>query len=439
MKKVLSVLLAVLLIAAALPMSAAASSSDFNIQGERLVSYNGPGGDVVVPDGVTSIASLAFMSCRDITSVTIPEGVVSIGDKAFDTCDKMTRITLPSSIKSIGSNAFSDCSALKSITIPSGVTEIQDGAFWKCSSLTDITIPDTVTTIGVYAFFSCDSLTNVVLPEGLVSFQMSAFDSCSGLTSITIPESVSYIGYNAFMGCQNLKTAVFKNSEVEFGNDMAFMYCRKLTIYGEAGSPLEAYAARNRIHFVAGDGPTPEPTPVPTVGGFSDVTADRYYAQPVVWAVQKGITSGKGSTTTFKPNDTCTRAEIMTFIWASEGKPDPTGTAPFSDMPTLSAFRSAISWAVEKGVTGGIGGGRFGTTAPCTRVQAVTFLWAAAGKPQPSTPAMFSDMTGSQIYDSAISWAVENQITSGAGNNRFDPNKRCTRAEIVTFLHKAYQ
>lgn len=185
--------------------------------------------------------------------------------------------------------------------------------------------------------------------------------------------------------------------------------------------------------------PTPDATPTPVPSAFTDVREKDWFASSVQWAVQNGITSGKGSTTTFKPNDTCTRAEIMTFIWASEGKPDPTSAAAFSDMPTLAAFRSAISWAVEKGVTGGIGGGKFGTTAPCTRVQAVTFLWAAAGKPQPSTPAMFSDMTGNQIYDSAISWAVENQITSGAGNNRFDPNKRCTRAEIVTFLHKAYQ
>ncbi len=182
---------------------------------------------------------------------------------------------------------------------------------------------------------------------------------------------------------------------------------------------------------------TPTPTPKPNVGNFNDVHEGDYFANAVLWAVENGITSGKGSSSTFKPHDTCTRAEIMTFIWASEGRPAPSAPADFVDMPSLPAFRSAISWAVEQGVTSGMGGGKFGATMPCTRVQAVTFLWAAAGRPQPTATAAFSDMTGNSVYDAAISWAVENQITTGAGNNRFNPGKRCSRAEIVTFLRAA--
>ncbi len=127
----------------------------------------------------------------------------------------------------------------------------------------------------------------------------------------------------------------------------------------------------------------------------------------------------------------------MTFIWAYNGKPAPSAEASFSDMPSLPAFRDAISWAVENKITGGVGNNQFGPNRACTRVQAVTFLWVAAGRPTPSQEATFSDMPSNPVFRDAISWAVENKVTGGIGNNQFGPNRPCTRGQIVTFLYAA--
>lgn len=457
MKRVLSVLLAVLLIAAALPMSAVASSSDFDIQNGSLVKYNGPGGDVVIPAGVTSIGNYAFSWNDNLTSVAIPNGVTTIGESAFRSCANLRGVSIPGSVTRIGMSAFFQCGALTGVTIPDSVTSIGMDAFEECASLTSIVIPNGVTGVGSWTFAKCASLVSVTLPDTLTNIGDGAFAECTSLRSIVIPSKVKRIGVEAFYGCTNL-AAVTIQATVTGVADRGFAQCAGLTDVYYVGTKAQweknvMIFADNEaltsaaIHYNDGSNPTPAPTPdnkptptpVPNVGGFEDVKANDWFASHVEWAVENGITSGKGSKKTFKPNDTCSRVEIMTFIWASKGKPTISSTASFSDMPTLPAFRSAISWAVENDVTRGIGGGKFGTTAPCTRVQAVTFLWAAAGKPQPSAAATFSDMTGNQVFDTAISWAVENQITSGTGNNCFDPNKRCTRGEIVTFLHKAYQ
>lgn len=167
---------------------------------------------------------------------------------------------------------------------------------------------------------------------------------------------------------------------------------------------------------------------------FDDVSSTAYYAKAVTWAVQKGITSGTGNNK-FSPNQPCTRAQIATFIWNANGKPV-ASSAEFSDMPSNSVFCKAISWAVEKGLTSGTGNNRFSPNAKCTRVQAVTFLWIAAGKPEPAQMATFSDMTGNSTFDKAISWAVEKGITSGTGNNKFSPKAVCNRGQIATFLYK---
>ena len=186
--------------------------------------------------------------------------------------------------------------------------------------------------------------------------------------------------------------------------------------------------------------PTPDPwvpsTPTPKPVQFVDVPQGKYFYSAVIWAVGEGITGGT-SATTFSPDKTCTRVQIMTFLWASQGRPTPSSLATFSDMTNNGVFNKAISWAVENKITGGVGDNKFGTNNPCTRVQAVTFLWIAAGKPTPQSTATFSDMPTNPVFRNAISWAVENKITGGVGNNRFGTNRPCTRGQIATFLYAA--
>ena len=170
---------------------------------------------------------------------------------------------------------------------------------------------------------------------------------------------------------------------------------------------------------------------------FADVAIGKYYTAPVAWAVKNGVTTG-ATETAFAPDATCTRAQVVTFLWRAAGKPAASGTNPFTDVKEGDYFYDAVLWAVENGVTTGLTETSFGPGAPCTREQVVTFLWRAAGKPAASGTNPFTDVKqGDYSYD-AVLWAVENGITTGAAETSFAPKATCTRAQIVTFLFRQY-
>lgn len=641
MKRVLSVLLALCLLIGAVPVFASAADSDFVIEDGVLIEYNGPGGDVVLPDGLTcigggsfqwcenltslkipdsvvNIEAGAFMWCTNLTSINIPDGVdniawdtfdgcksltsinipdsvISIGERAFGRCESLTSIVIPDSVTSIGSFAFYDCESLISINIPYGVDNIEYGTFSGCKSLTGIKIPDGVTSIGDKSFSGCESLTSIVIPDGVTSIGEHAFLSCSSLASINIPEGVANIADMAFAWCESLTSITIPDSVTSISNaafrgagltsveipsgvtaisKYAFAGCSNLkninvdgnnsiyssvdgVLYTKAGDKLLFYPAGRNGHFTIPDGvvcvgenafyqlgPTNCPTGVtfadsvtniepfafsdcngltqivlpkgltnigqgafqvcenlanvtipssvvsigegafnyceklkdvyydgtkeqwgkinidkdneyltratihfgetpkppkpsePTVGDFTDVKASAYYADAVLWAVENGITAGTGGNK-FSPNKTCTRDQIVTFLYRSKNSPEVTVTDQFTDMPKSEEFQKAISWAVEKDITVGDGKGHFLPGKGCTRVQAVTFIWRAANRPEPESIATFTDMPANSDFQKAISWASENGITSGIGNNKFGPDQTCTRGQIVTFLYNA--
>ena len=170
---------------------------------------------------------------------------------------------------------------------------------------------------------------------------------------------------------------------------------------------------------------------------FYDVPNDAYYFDAVKWAAENGITSGVGDGL-FAPDLACTRAQIVTFLWRAAGEPEPESECGFTDVPADSYYAKAVAWAVENGITNGTGDGKFSPDDTCTRAQGVTFLWRAAGKPV-GTAGGFSDVPAGSYYAGAVAWAVENGITNGTGNGRFSPDAPCTRAQIVTFLYRAEQ
>lgn len=180
------------------------SASDFVIEDGILKEYRGPGGDVVVPEGVTSVGPWTFSKRGDLTSITLPESLTSIGNEAFSYCRNLTSITIPENVTSIGYNTFAHCENLANITIPESVTSIGDWAFQYCKNLTNVTIPESVTSIGDYAFDYCVNLTSIIIPEGVTSIGGWAFKYCENLTNITLPESVTSIGDGAFYGCKHL-------------------------------------------------------------------------------------------------------------------------------------------------------------------------------------------------------------------------------------------
>lgn len=170
---------------------------------------------------------------------------------------------------------------------------------------------------------------------------------------------------------------------------------------------------------------------------FYDVPNDAFFYEAVKWAVKSGVTNGL-SDTMFGPYESCTRAQIVTFLWRAAGSPEPKTASSFADVPASAYYAKAVAWAVENGITNGMTETTFAPDATCTRGQSVTFLYRAL-KGTASGSTNFTDVASDAFYADAINWAVANNVTNGTSATTFSPNADCTRAEIVTFLYRAYQ
>ena len=174
----------------------------------------------------------------------------------------------------------------------------------------------------------------------------------------------------------------------------------------------------------------------PQTGVFVDVAEGSYYEKAIDWAVEKGITNGVSSNM-FAPNDPCTRAQIVTFLWRAAGSPAPKSMSSFTDVPADAFYAKAVACAVENGITSGTGEGKFSPNSTCTRAQAVTFLYRASGSPAVSGKAEFSDVSTTAFYADAVAWAAKKGITTGIGGGLFGSDNDCTRGQIATFLWRA--
>ena len=427
---------------------------------------------VTIPDSVTSIGKFAFYDCKCLTSVTIPDGVTSIDEFTFSECTGLTSVTIPDSVTSIGNNAFSYCIGLTSVMIPDNVTSIEDSVFHGCTGLTSVSIPDSVTNIGESAFSSCTGLTSVTIPEGVTSIDNYAFYDCTGLRTVTLPKTLTELGYDAFRGCSELKTLIVKNpdclvlesvdyyddsfddlilsaesmgipsSTVIYGkHDAAREDADQVHTFGETSHWTSSYGwvrvtidftNRYAENYAKVHGYSFFPT-----NAFRDVEEDSYYEIPVAWAVGMGITKGTGGGK-FSPNKTCTREQVVTFLWRAKGCEEPTNTViPFKDVSADAYYAKAVLWAVENGITNGKSKTKFGVSDPCTREQVVTFLWRAEGEPEPTSAANpFKDVSETDYFYKAVLWAVENGITKGTSKTKFSPTNTCTRGQVVTFLYR---
>ena len=215
------------------------NTSDFMIENGVLRRYNGPGGDVVIPEGVTAIGNFAFSDCEGLTSVTIPDGVKEIGHFAFSNCKGLTSVTIPDGVREINSYAFSGCTSLAGVTIPNSVKEIGYYAFSGCTSLTSVEVaPENqqfyvenglvISRKESSVILVPGGLTSAVIPEGVKEIDGAAFRDCTNLTSVTIPNSVKEIGDSAFRGCESLTRVAIPSSVKEIGY-YAFSGCTSLT------------------------------------------------------------------------------------------------------------------------------------------------------------------------------------------------------------------
>lgn len=234
----------------------------------------------------------------------------------------------------------------------------------------------------------------------------------------------------AFAICGNLNTFIIKTDGSVWG-------CGRSLYIGGISNGTDMYGYPMQTVPVQMPGVTAKlsspATIVSKVGGFNDVFETDYCADAVLWAVEKGITAGTTSTT-FVPAAACTKAQILTFLWRSQGKPEPSIQNPFSDISEDNYYYKAALWASEKGL---VSGPTFGGDTPCTRAATMTYLWKLAGGPAAS-PAAFTDVPTSADYAQAVAWAVSKGITGGISATTFSPSNVCTRGQIVTFLYRAF-
>lgn len=427
MKKVLSVLLALCLLIGALPVFAGATAdeSDFDIYetasgAKAITGYHGPGGEVMIPNGINAILASAFDNGKYVTGLQLPESVNFIDTGALSGCTNLERMLILNPNIEIQPYAIPNC--VKDIYF-NGTKEQWENTYGY------YTVPDSTTMHfneeTPLEEFEMDGSTlvryngtsvAVTIPSTVKTIGNGAFMNCSAVASVTIPVSVTYIGANAFENCTGLKDVYYEGTEAQWN---------KVEINNVESGNRYLHSAQK--HFQGGSTPP---------AGFTDVKPGAYYENGVKWAIENNVTQGIGNGK-FGPNNHCTRSQIVTFLWNAAGKPQPSTTQnSFSDVKSGDYYYDAVMWAVENNITQGTGNGKFSPNQTCTRAQAMALIWNAAGKPDSSAVGdPFTDLKPGTYYYTPVMWAVEFSITNGVGNGKFGTNDPCTRGQIVTFLY----
>ena len=384
---------------------------------------------VTLSDSMTSIGQQTFELCYSLTTITIPNSVTSIGDHAFYGCDGLATVTISNGVTSIGDYAFKYCYSLATITLPNSVTSIGDYAFCDCSSLATVTIPNSVTSIGWESFEGCSNLTDVYYTGSEAEWNaISIAFYGESLTNATIhygKETTHTHSYTSIVAAPTCTAKGYTTYTCSCGNSYKGNYTNALGHNYSNGKCTRCGAADPNYK-------------APTAVTFSDVAAKAYYADAVQWAVENKITNGTDATH-FSPDQGCTRGQVVTFLWRAAGSPKVSGNAGFVDVKSTDYFYDAVKWAVANGITNGTDATHFSPSTTCTRAQVVTFMYRANGSLATSGSCAFVDVKSADYYYNAVIWAVANEITNGTSATLFSPSATCTRAQVVTFLYRNAQ
>ena len=381
---------------------------------------------IELPENLLVIGRQAF-SRSGLTSIEIPDTVVAIGENAFLQNLNLEYVKLPASLEETGWRCFSECPKLSTIVMPeSFAPNFTQCCFLDCDALTNIDF-HTAPSIGFAMYQDCDGLTSLTIPACVTTIGDNAFAYCDQLSYVTVPEGVTGIGAAAFSNCPKLSAIAFRGDAPAF-HLYAFQETTVTCYY-----PADNETWTEEVMQSYGGDVTWIPYEVLP---FTDVPAGSFYYESVDWAVENGITTG-ATETTFNPGGQCQRGQIVTFLWRAAGYPVVEAENPFTDVKQTDFYYDAVLWAVEQGITTGTSETTFSPFKTCTRAEVVTFLWRAAGKPASAAANPFTDVTETDFFHTAVLWAVENGITNGLTPDSFGPYAICNRAQVVTFLYRA--
>ena len=311
----------------------------------------------------------------------LPAALCYRGGCAFRGCVDLTRVKLPAELRDLGSHAFADCVKLATVQMPEGLSEEPGDGVFLNTALTDISFY-TDNVIGWSMFQNCDNLTTVTIREGTYSIGNSAFSYCDNLTHVTIPGGIYSMGQDVFKECGKLSTVLFLGDAPNL-NEFTFRGATATCYYPAGDESWNRFIKQDlggKITWVAYD---------PDL--FVDVPMNAFYYESVLWAVDNGITTG-ATATTFNPNGQCQRAQIVTFLWRAAGCPVVEAENPFTDVKETDFYYDAVLWAVENGITTGTSATTFSPFKTCSRAEVVTFLWRAHGKPGSNAENPFVDV-----------------------------------------------
>lgn len=383
-KKILSTLLAICLLVGCLPLAASAKEEPSGKCGKNVTWSLDENTEILTISGTGEMADYCVYPDVDGYSLT-----------------KNIRPLAKDNSETIYPPWYDKREKVKIVEIQEGVTYVGRQSFVDLTLLTHISFPDSIVRFGDALLLGSDKLASIAFLDQEV---LSNFDSA------TLPDG-SYIS-NLFLSF-SIPSSVKK-------------------IFGIKGGYAEWYARFRNIPFVENSHLSPNyPSTI-----FTDIKSSDYFYESVNWAVENGITSGT-SETRFSPNDSCTRAQAVTFLWRAAGNPEPASSETgFHDVKPGAYYEKAVQWAVENGITSGTSSERFSPNATCTRAQIVTFLYRAENSPDVSGSDSFSDVGADEYYTNAVKWAVQNDITTGTENGKFSPESSCARGQIVTFLYR---
>lgn len=451
-------------------------------------------GKLVISESVEAIDVAAFKECTGFDELVLGKNLRVIEYYAFENCSGLSSLSLPESLEEVGEGAFVGCSGISSVHVPAGVSGLEHGAFsgmdglleltsesadyrtidgalytadgtalvcWPGGKSGELVLPQSVTRISDWACLRYHSSTGqLVIPDGVAEVGDYAFFNATGCGELILPESLRSIGDYAFdFSFDEVppKYVVIPASVRTIGSCAFDAWPEDLILFFEGDAPMIdriISSGYTRLFYrEAANGWTDSPC-YQSAGGlwngmplaayfacgsmhFIDVDLESYYIAPMTWAVEQGITNGT-TELTFAPEDTCTRSQMVTFLWRAAGCPEPeTEVCPFDDVDQDAYYTKAVLWASENGITNGVGDGKFAPNRSVTRGQMATILYRYMGENIFGNNP-FTDVGPGNYYFEAVRWAYRSGITKGLTATSFGPDDPCTRSQIVTFLYRAF-